>query len=1509
MAPNFDKPADQKVMNELDLDILRDQQIPALQKRVGMVLDTLDAQLGGGEESAPVAGAEVHQSSGVLPEGIEDEQTPDTLMRENNQRSLAEVTQTIPVGEHWIVKNVLNSQITVPSGAQLTITNALGTKIFVHEGGVARILKNSLGSEIVQVSPTEKRESGAVPPNPLDDPSKVRSTRGRKGADASAHLKPADVSAPVDVPLVDDAVSAQAKEELRLATEVQNTQINSLEEQYKGDPRCTAVLEKLATLRGTNPDDSVIDGIRKELEVLAPEENDANAQPALLAPIQRVVNIPVVDTNPVPTPEPTPSPVLESMPLASIERPAEITVKGLLKMVPDTKVIVIKKTGKDQVEETMEFRRDGDRFVTTAKKPRQANNALIRALTHGFRIDTIDGVAVQVATPDVAPAVPPAVPDAVIPADAVSTPDVPVVSDAVKVPDATGEKNEQYELRTGDVWVHTKEKVTVRVMIKEFRKKDGVDMVVLDTDRTDESGQHVQGYPMESVLTNASVIDLLRGRFTREGQKSEKKETFKLPEKNGQVFFYATSNGRVAVQLVGANVYAYATVDPDFNPKTKKLGELLLSLATSSDRSQEEILAISKEQGWQWQPIFNPRVRGNTPEKMPWLLPQVDGDKIYFTGTNGDGTIEKVTDGYKVEYANPMLIALGILTEAQVQEQGEKEDWLRVEKMTRPAEVPKFVPTLDEEVIIPGDSKKEALRGFQPLNDGERAHYYIPGKKLSIVVEKAHGVYVFSPGGNSVLYTEEDITKLAQTEGWEFSADSLTPEDFEKKPLKLTEAEKQKEHIAELRALVEEARFSYVETDYKQDNAFKKLKRFFGGALGGDRGDPDTEGTRTRYNLALTNLKEAELDLLKKSGISGKELKEEMVRILNYYTLGERVQLKLDHQRVEAEDTKWSGRKVLANFEKLGNWYKSLSPKTRLIAGGLGLALGGVSLVAGGTGVGVLAGGAVLLKKIVTTSASGVFADGLLEAGEDWCKKWLDIRRQTERVQELEVLNTPMKKFDSIGISEEAFEKLSKLTQADIDSLDKKFQKQKRDQAWRKTVAWSTAGGVGAYFLLHSSLFGGGQQGVSAGVESQEARLERLAEANRLRREMGASAPGAGTMPEAVEAASAPASAASVAEQAHVVPSTTEQGTTGNIPRVETTSTTGTVVSSEVTARVASLRGEYTVNADGVNDGQKGLYGILERRLAGSGLTGVDEQQAIESLAKAMRIKLDAMTPDERALAGFHGTLENGKVNLDLIRPGDKIDFGKLLTPEEIQSVLDGETIEAPVEVPDAVEAPSGGVVERAIPDAVSPAERAEILRGFQDGPGGLTNGTPVMTEEWANTPARNPGEVATSLRPPVPEMVTLQDLGNPARLEEFMSEHPELDRPYQQNLRGMKTAIFSLPQDMDKLPYIEQVDGGFNSGMAMANMDRVLETHQGFRMGTMTTSDYDRRPFPFKSSQVDRLAHLVRVATDPKMFGPIGRPLPGEFVGTYLERMSALAVATHNEKALAVSFRALYRQ
>lgn len=1323
MAPNFDKPADQKAMNEPDLDALRKQQIPALQKRVGMVLDTLDAQLNEGEESALVAGPDTHTRGDIVDSAVVPAEKPAT-------------------------------------------------------------------------------EDASAP--------KLRNMRRRKGVDASVNLKPVDAPAPVAEPAVDDAVSAQAKEELQLATEIQDTQIKSLQAQYEHDPRCVAVLEKLAELVGKNPDNSVIDGMRKELEVLAPEEDDASAQPAPLAPIQRVVNIPVVDANPVPTPEPTPSPVLESMPLASIELPAEITVKGLLKMVPDTKVIVIKKTGKDQAEETMEFRRDGDRFVTTAKKPRQANNALIRALTHGFRIDTIDGVAVQVATPDVAPAVPPAVPDAVIPADAVSIPDVPVVSDAVKVPDATGEKNEQYELRMGDVWVHAKEKVTVRVMIKEFRKKDGVDMVVLDTDRTDESGQHVQGYPMESVLTNASVIDLLRGRFTREGQKDEKKETFKLPE--------------------------------------------------------------------------------------------VIGDKVYFTGTNGDGTIEKVTDGYKVEYANPMLIALGILTEAQVQEQGEKEDWLPVEKMTRPAEMPRFVPTLND-VITPGDSQKEALRGFQPLNDGERAHYYIPGKKLSIVVEKAHGVYVFSPGGNSVLYTEEDIAKLAQTEGWEFSADSLTPEDFEKKPLKLTEAEKQKEHIAELRALVEEARFSYVETDYKQDNAFKKLKRFFGGALGGDRGDPDTEGTRTRYNLALTNLKEAELDLLKKSGISGKELKEEMVRILNYYTLGERVQLKLDHQRVEAEDTKWSGRKVLANFEKLGNWYKSLSPKTRLIAGGLGLALGGVSLVAGGTGVGVLAGGAVLLKKIVTTSASGVFADGLLEAGEDWCKKWLDIRRQTERVQELEALNTPMKKFDSIGISEEAFEKLSQLTQADIDSLDKKFQKQKRDQAWRKTVAWSTAGGVGAYFLLHSSLFGGGQQGVSAGVESQEARLERLAEANRLRREMGASAPGAGTMSEAVEAASAPASAASVAEQAHVVPSTTEQGTTGNIPRVETTSTTRTVVSPEVTARVASLRGEYTVNADGVNDGQKGLYGILERRLAGSGLTGVDEQQAIESLAKAMRIKLDAMTPDERALAGFHGTLENGKVNLDLIRPGDKIDFGKLLTPEEIQSVLDGETIETPVE------ALSGSVVERAIPDVVSPAERTEILRGFQDGPGGLTNGTPVMTEEWANTPARNPGEVAASLRSPVPEIVTLQDLGNPARLEQFMSEHGELNRSYQGTLRGMKTAIFSLPQDMNKLPYIEQVDGGFNSSMAMANMDRVLETHQGFRMGTMTAFEYDRRPFPFKSSQVERLAHLVRVATDPNMFGPVGRPLPGEFVGTYLERMAALAAATHNEKALAVSFRALYRQ
>ena len=138
---------------------------------------------------------------------------------------------------------------------------------------------------------------------------KLRNMRRRKGADASVNLKPADTATPVGVPPVDDAVSAQAKEELQLATEIQDTQIKSLQAQYEHDPRCVVVLEKLAELVGKNPDNSVIDGIRKELEVLAPEENDANAQPASLAPIQRVVNIPVVDANPVPTPEPTPSPV------------------------------------------------------------------------------------------------------------------------------------------------------------------------------------------------------------------------------------------------------------------------------------------------------------------------------------------------------------------------------------------------------------------------------------------------------------------------------------------------------------------------------------------------------------------------------------------------------------------------------------------------------------------------------------------------------------------------------------------------------------------------------------------------------------------------------------------------------------------------------------------------------------------------------------------------------------------------------------------------------------------------------------------------------------------------------------------------------------------------------------------------------------------------------------------------------------------------------------------------
>jgi hypothetical protein len=350
--------------------------------------------------------------------------------------------------------------------------------------------------------------------------------------------------------------------------------------------------------------------------------------------------------------------------------------------------------------------------------------------------------------------------------------------------------------------------------------------------------------------------------------------------------------------------------------------------------------------------------------------------------------------------------------------------------------------------------------------------------------------------------------------------------------------------------------------------------------------------------------------------------------------------------------------------------------------------------------------------------------------------------------------------------------------------------------------------------------------------------------------------------------------------------------------------------------KMGSVLQNYTVES---TDGKSGLWSILDGRLPDDIPKGAERNRIIASIENVMRKDLASMTPAEQAAAGFP------KGSLDLIYKGGVIQFDKFpsLTEAKLEAIMDGESVGAPHvaevidgssgtpnDIPDSVSPPEkaeilkgfadgpGGPAESVkIPDVVSFTERAEILKGFSDGPGGsveTTRGLGASVVASAEAPSPVPPETTVEM--------TLSEVTQPANFKEYLELHPEAAHSYKITLNGIKETTFSLPDVMPRDGvYMAQIEGGYQVGIqGQVYMERVFETHQEFRSGVMNPSEYDSRPFPFKSTQVDRLVHLVRAASHPKIFGEAGQVMPGEKVDQYLKRIAALTTVSHKERELA---------
>lgn len=749
-------------------------------------------------------------------------------------------------------------------------------------------------------------------------------------------------------------------------------------------------------------------------------------------------------------------------------------------------------------------------------------------------------------------------------------------------------------------------------------------------------------------------------------------------------------------------------------------------------------------------------------------------------------------------------------------------------------------------------------------------------------------------------YNIEGMT-LAPKDG-----DSLPAPETTVSPETLTTPEAPKEETAEagvmseverLKVMVGEARLQYVTTDYNQDSWWKKFKNVLGAKNLGDRNDVDTQSAFQMYTHALTEYQNAQLTEMEKEGLTPEERSKRMAGMLKFLKADEFLEMKKARHQVKLEGMT-KAEKVIEAFEKVGQWYNKLPKKAKFAASAAVLALGTGTLVAGSPLFIAGGTGLVFCKRLVTTAGLAVSANNLIEG---WQEDKMKNRAESDIEEDLSIILAKDKNVESDWETQKA--RFQMVLEKDRDALDTRFGKLKNQDRLRRLGAWG-----GATALVF------GASAVSAAMSSSGPGLSQI-ERDKLDFDNHNPAPGARVprvegVASAARAAGAPASTASAAARMAEVASAPA-------------SDTGTVATNGLLDGTNQHLKEYVVTAA---DGKRGLWGIIDNRLPNDIPKGPGRDRMIQSLENIMRAKLDALSPEERVKLGFPKSLPNGMVNLDFIKVGDTIGFSKLLTSQEIQSVLDGKSIGAPSGVGHLLtQNPDGGLLNKeeiveakrifaesqamdkaeyedkvSMPDVTGSAVKGVIPTPHEDAGSGIPEKSLAgVLSSYENTPAPSIPRVSAKemVLDSAKENFNLSSLNTPQGFATFYTEHPtEMHRTFVR----IGSDVFRTPEVLmeaknhfDVSPYTYK-----RATLGRVQMSWVHQTLGEMRAGVTRFVPNNLR-FPLHPSQMENLMRLTTVVQDPKIFGIAGRPLYGETVNDYMSRMSAYAVATGKEEKL----------
>lgn len=478
-------------------------------------------------------------------------------------------------------------------------------------------------------------------------------------------------------------------------------------------------------------------------------------------------------------------------------------------------------------------------------------------------------------------------------------------------------------------------------------------------------------------------------------------------------------------------------------------------------------------------------------------------------------------------------------------------------------------------------------------------------------------------------------------------------------------------------------------------------------------------------------------------------------------------------------------------------------------------------------GLSLSSGGAAALYIVAIRRAMGatgvaMTADALLAA-----------RAERKDKEKTEAHLAQFKEGFEVKDAEVAVEKFASLLKGEIEQLNNGLQKKKLETLRRKGLSL----GIGVGLVFGGSALASQVSGMMH-HEGAVAHTEPAAAP-----EAASSAPAAASAPEA--ASSAPA-------------------------RAEVPSASPGVLPQEF--KVSFDR--YQVTAD---DGKRGLWGVLEEHLPKDMLPQAEKNRIIQSLENVIQQKLDHMSAAELKEVGFP------KGNINQIYAGTEIDLGKLLTPEEVQKVLEGQSVAASSLAEGAERVVSGAVrahgVSAGLPEPVLSTAEVKDQAGFE------------KLVQQASAPKSAPVFDTSHTEALIQKNISFTD--PKAYLAEHQGDQVVLGR-YHSTLGRLRMGIFMMNPGEGGVPieYDYTLNGEKLGG---TKISQVLRDMKGFDKGIFQNLDYDRVKNPLHYDQMKDLAKFLDATK--QAFGPdMSQVEAGESIDQYTRRMATAALRTGKE-------------